>query len=688
MGDDLLSIPIPGAAPEPTATQIEAWKKAKEELNKMAQSKATPEIATQDHASMYNMFPWLNPSFKAPPTPSGSSFGSYSSQPFNAAGATATPHRPAWNNTASTGAAIGHNYNTMAGGYQSQQYQKKSWQGSNNGWQGSNNGWQGSNNGWQSAGRGQKPWVNKPFVPFHLAGNKASIPSLNNTFVPQQQMNNMGVQNNFSRGPMRGRPPTPEGVKRYTERAFEAANSAEDRQKVQEYLKKRLQPLLDAGTAATVNWEREPLPHERNYELPTMWTPANQLPRGAPANNGSSRKWDRGSAKERRRSDGSASGGVVSPSPERKRSRRDNARRSSTDSDVEILESKVKSKKKSKQEKRAEKAARQSANASKKKTPFREHWKVEEESDAKREERARRFADTISQVSGPRMVTPIVKGKIIRGTCTDIEKAYFRLTAAPDPSQVRPLEVLELSLDNVKEKYKAKSEYRYLSSQLRSIRQDLTVQRIRSMFAVTVYEINARVSLENKDREEFNQCQSQLKLLYSEIENCPNQAEFVSYRLLYYIAMENSIDINSLLAELTPKLQRNDCVQFALKVRSAVASSNYIRLFKLFDEAPKMCPFLMDLFVERERRKALNIICKAYRPSITYVKLSKMLGMEEEELREWFSTDLNVQDAAAIDTLDCQLFSGRPRSTEGPPTCGVFEGGRGRPLVGVNSVDP
>ncbi|CAD6187666.1 unnamed protein product [Caenorhabditis auriculariae] len=35
-----------------------------------------------------------------------------------------------------------------------------------------------------------------------------------------------------------------------------------------------------------------------------------------------------------------------------------------------------------------------------------------------------------------------------------------------------------------------------------------------------------------------------------------------------------------------------------------------------------------------------------------------------------------------------ELFSGRPRSTEGPPTCGVFEGGRGRPLVRVNSVDP
>ena len=153
---------------------------------------------------------------------------------------------------------------------------------------------------------------------------------------------------------------------------------------------------------------------------------------------------------------------------------------------------------------------------------------------------------------------------------------------APIPSEVRPLEVLRLSLQNVRDKYRAKAEYSYLTSQLRSIRQDLTVQRIRDEFTVEVYEINARISLENADREEFNKCQSQLKLLYAEVENCPNQAEFVAYRLLYYIAMDNKIDINALLRELTPELKEDKCIDFALNVRRAVTMNNYIKFFKLF----------------------------------------------------------------------------------------------------------
>jgi hypothetical protein len=60
------------------------------------------------------------------------------------------------------------------------------------------------------------------------------------------------------------------------------------------------------------------------------------------------------------------------------------------------------------------------------------------------------------------------------GSCTDIEKPYLRLSGVPDPKFIRPEPVLRLSLVHVM----GSRDYAYVSDQLRSIRQDLTVQQI------------------------------------------------------------------------------------------------------------------------------------------------------------------------------------------------------------------
>lgn len=234
-------------------------------------------------------------------------------------------------------------------------------------------------------------------------------------------------------------------------------------------------------------------------------------------------------------------------------------------------------------------------------------------SKANLEMRRKRFETPYNASPSPaRTESPVPSandGPIV-GRCQDLEKNYFRLTSAPNPDSVRPLPVLQKTLDLLKRKWKKDNNYGYICDQFKSLRQDLTVQHIRNAFTVSVYEIHARIALEKGDLGEYNQCQTQLRALYAR-QLGGNPMEFRAYRILYFIYTRNWTAMNDTLADLTAADKQDPAVKHAMDVRSAVALGDYHRFFQLYLDTPNMGAYLMDMFVDRERLSALAVICKS-----------------------------------------------------------------------------
>lgn len=192
----------------------------------------------------------------------------------------------------------------------------------------------------------------------------------------------------------------------------------------------------------------------------------------------------------------------------------------------------------------------------------------------------------------------------------NLEKQYLRITSLPDPSQVRPENILKKSFELMMKKWKNKLEdYNYLLEQFRSIRQDLTIQNIQNEFTVKVYESNARLAIENKDLDQFNQCQSQLILLYKKkIKGC--ETEFSAYRIIYNSLIQSqTYDSINLIKEIhQSELYSKEEIKNAMEMRKYLNDYNYLQFFKAYKKCYNMGKTLIEPFLPRLRIKALQII--------------------------------------------------------------------------------
>lgn len=236
------------------------------------------------------------------------------------------------------------------------------------------------------------------------------------------------------------------------------------------------------------------------------------------------------------------------------------------------------------------------------------------------------------------------------GTNASTEKPYFRLAGLPVAAEVRPPRVLRRALHQVQAKWLDGTPYSYVCDQLKSIRQDLTVQHVKGELAVLTYETHARIAIEVADFAEFKQCQSVLQQLYaglrSEEESPPgrassgaastcssgstgsagsssgpstsgagNEAEFCAYLMLDAVRHSSKpMALHRALSCLPARVLGHQFVRHALKVCAAFKSANIHAFLQLYLPAPRMTPYLMDPLLDQLRPAALRRILVAHNP--------------------------------------------------------------------------
>ena len=270
---------------------------------------------------------------------------------------------------------------------------------------------------------------------------------------------------------------------------------------------------------------------------------------------------------------------------------------------------------------------------------------------SQRSARAARFEPTAAEAAlaarASRPEAPLPAGAVLSGRAQNLEKAYLRLTAMPRADDVRPLPVLRDAFALVERRWAAEADYVWAREQLKSIRQDLTVQHLAegggsggggtsaARFACKVYEGHARIALQADDLDEFNQCLAQLLPLHARRLQTADAAvcEFAGYRLLRAATRRPgglAEELHAIVSALSDAQRADGGVRRCLRAAAAVDAHDALRACAAVFSLPHHAAALLRPRLPALRARGLRALCRAFAPSLPLAVVAVRLGFADD----------------------------------------------------------
>jgi hypothetical protein len=234
-----------------------------------------------------------------------------------------------------------------------------------------------------------------------------------------------------------------------------------------------------------------------------------------------------------------------------------------------------------------------------------------------------------------------------------MEKGYVRPSSAPLSQNVRPEAVLRRAF--IMCLGKLRDDLEYSADQIKSIRQDLTVQHVESPFSAAVYEYHTRVAVVAGHLAELGQCLNHVRALhakgifgpreeYASIcaaphvvppANCDVKLEFAAYRILYSGLMGKHDDdvaneIGRLEASGDESVWRHPFIDHA--IRTVTSKHNAVVFQGLLASAPTVLyGRLMALFLPKLRLEWIRTVVTGFVDFLPEGVLATYLGLDSAQ---------------------------------------------------------